>query len=265
MEYLEYILLFLLSILFLCIFWCINSIKLIKMTIEDIQKTVEDIRTNKYRNLMSKAENLNGSLNSKYNGINSSINSAKNTIIAECKDIMTSQISEQTDLLIDTLDEHHQTLTAIRENLKGQKQQIKTNQEKIIAKFNDVNILINNNTDNISSAVYNSYNSLNASINKNINATKDNENSIKSMNINLNNYLDKFSQIEELYRNLQILYKKILEEESKISKQEQSLCSMVSRHTQIFEITHEMNQTSKEIFEFMKLYLVQSTLDKFKK
>lgn len=257
----EYILLFLLSIFLLCIFWCINSIKLIKKTVEDIQTTVKDIQINKYRNLMSKAENLNGSLNSKYNGINSNINSA----IAECKDIMTSQISEQTDLLIDTLDEHHQTLTAIRENLKGLKQNIKTNQEKIIGKFNDVNILINNNTDDLSSAVYNSYNSLNASIEKNRTATKDNENSVKSMNINLNNYLNKFSQIEELYRNLQILYKKILEEESKISKQEQSLTSMVSRHSQIFEITNEMNQTSKEIFEFMKLYLIQSTLDKFKK
>lgn len=85
------------------------------------------------------------------------------------------------------------------------------------------------------------------------------------MNGQLSKYLLQLKQIDSLYDNLQKLYTKLLGEEEKISKQESSLAAMVSRHSQIFEITSEMNNTSKEIFEFMKLYLIQSTLDNFKK
>ena len=85
------------------------------------------------------------------------------------------------------------------------------------------------------------------------------------MNGQLAKYLLQLKQIDVLYDNLQKLYTKLLGEEEKISKQESSLAAMVSRHSQIFEITSEMNNTSKEIFEFMKLYLIQSTLDNFKR
>ena len=67
-----------------------------------------------------------------------------------------------------------------------------------------------------------------------------------------------------MLNNFQIIYKKIQEEEEKINKQEMSLVGMVNRHTQIFEMTAEMNKTSKEIFEFMKLYLIRSTFDTLK-
>ncbi len=85
------------------------------------------------------------------------------------------------------------------------------------------------------------------------------------MNGHLSKYQLQLKQIDALYDNLQKLYTKLLGEEEKISKQESSLTAMVSRHSQIFEITSEMNNTSKEIFEFMKLYLIQSTLDNLKK
>lgn len=85
------------------------------------------------------------------------------------------------------------------------------------------------------------------------------------MNGQLSKYLVQLKQIDALYENLQILYAKLLGEEEKIAKQESSLAAMVTRHSQIFEIISEMNNTSKEIFEFMKLYLIQSTLDNFKK
>ena len=91
------------------------------------------------------------------------------------------------------------------------------------------------------------------------------KNSFDVMNGQLSKYLLQLKQIDALYDNLQKLYTKLLGEEEKISKQESSLTAMVSRHSQIFEITSEMNNTSKEIFEFMKLYLIQSTLDNFKK
>lgn len=85
------------------------------------------------------------------------------------------------------------------------------------------------------------------------------------MNVQLSKYLVQLKQIDALYGNLQRLYTELLNEEEKIAKQESSLATMVTRHSQIFEITSEMNNTSKEIFEFMKLYLIHSTLDNFKK
>ena len=84
------------------------------------------------------------------------------------------------------------------------------------------------------------------------------------LNGNLSKYLSQLKQFDTIYNNLQNLYFKILEEEEIIAKQGPSLTDMVSRHTQILEITSEMNNTSREIFEFMKLYLIQSTLDNFK-
>lgn len=89
--------------------------------------------------------------------------------------------------------------------------------------------------------------------------------SFDTMNVQLSKYLVQLKQIDVLYDNLQKLYTRMLSEEEKIAKQESSLAAMVTRHSQIFEITSEMNNTSKEIFEFMKLYLIQSTLDNFKK
>lgn len=91
------------------------------------------------------------------------------------------------------------------------------------------------------------------------------QSSFDGMNSQLSKYLIQLKQMDALYNNLQKLYTKLLGEEEKIAKQEYSLTAMVSRHSQIFEITSEMNKTAKEIFEFMKLYLVESTLDNFKK
>ena len=77
-------------------------------------------------------------------------------------------------------------------------------------------------------------------------------------------YFQTIKEFDKLLNNFQIIYKKIQEEEEKINKQETSLVGMVDRHAQIFEMTTEMNKTSKEIFEFMKLYLIRSTFDTLK-
>ena len=91
------------------------------------------------------------------------------------------------------------------------------------------------------------------------------KNSFNMMDEKLSKYLMQLTQLDRLYLNLQQLHEKLLGEEEKIAKQESSLAMMVSRHSQIFEITSEMNNTARDIFEFMKLYLIQSTLDNFKK
>ena len=208
-----FILLIIFSLIIWYICWSIKSIKL-------IQKDVNDIQIYRFNKLMAKAENLNSSFNTKCNGLTSNINSVKIAIVAECKDLkanLTSKTQEQTDLLMSYLKEHRQTLSLIKENIKELKQQMKTNYQNVVSKFENTNICINNKTDEISSAIYNSYNALNSSIEKNRTTIKDNENAIKKMNSSLTNCLDKLNHIEELYRNLQVLHKKILEEESKIS------------------------------------------------
>lgn len=91
------------------------------------------------------------------------------------------------------------------------------------------------------------------------------KNSFNMMDEKLSKYLMQLTQLDRLYLNLQQLHEKLLGEEEKIAKQESSLAMMLSRHSQIFEITSEMNNTARDIFEFMKLYLIQSTLDNFKK
>lgn len=86
----------------------------------------------------------------------------------------------------------------------------------------------------------------------------------EQLNSNFSAYLRQLKEFDKLLNNFQIIYKKIQEEEEKINKQETSLVGMVDRHAQIFEMTAEMNKTSKEIFEFMKLYLIRSTFDTLK-
>lgn len=93
---------------------------------------------------------------------------------------------------------------------------------------------------------------------------KETTNRFELLNSNFSAYLQQLNEFDKLLKNFQIIYKKIQEEEEKINKQESSLVGMVNRHTQIFEMTAEMNKTSKEIFEFMKLYLIRSTFDTLK-
>lgn len=93
---------------------------------------------------------------------------------------------------------------------------------------------------------------------------KETTNRFELLNSNFSAYLQQLNEFDKLLKNFQIIYKKIQEEEEKINKQESSLVGMVNRHTQIFEMTAEMNKTSKEICEFMKLYLIRSTFDTLK-
>lgn len=90
------------------------------------------------------------------------------------------------------------------------------------------------------------------------------KNSFDNLNIQLSKYLSQIKQIDLLYSDIHNLYLKLLDEEKRILKQETSLSEMVNKHAQIFELTTQMNKTTNEIFEFMKIYLLQSTLDNFK-
>ena len=78
----------------------------------------------------------------------------------------------------------------------------------------------------------------------------------------LSQYQERITQIDELYKNLENLCSN---EDVRNSNIESLLSSIVDKHKQICDATIKMNKTSTDIFEFMKLYLVHTTLDNFKK
>lgn len=131
------------------------------------------------------------------------------------------------------------------------------NSEHLNDSLVSLSLSLKSHTDNITSNISRALSSHKELYNK----TKS---SFDTMNGSLGKYLGQLRQIDNLYNNLQKLYNKLLDEEKRIYEQETSLTSMVARHSQIFELTSEMNNTSKDILEFMKLYLVQSTLDNYK-
>lgn len=82
-----------------------------------------------------------------------------------------------------------------------------------------------------------------------------------TMGVQLADFKVSLEQMVALHDDFQESSKRMFEEESAIIRQEASVAEMVSGFSRIVELTSEMNNTSKEIFEFMKLYLVQSALD----
>lgn len=65
------------------------------------------------------------------------------------------------------------------------------------------------------------------------------------------------SKLETLYSSIQGLDKRIL-------LQEESLRSMVEKHMQIAMYSQELSQTSKDVYELMKLFLIESIMTKTK-
>lgn len=236
-------------------------------------KLVEDVEINRHTlsNLFSMVQNLQAQTNK---GIRENSNK-----IGELNSSLAYSISESTSRIKESL----QHLNSDEQQLR---KSIQTGIDNIIRNVTDFNKSIerhlkmleesdDKNTKRLDASITSLASSLKSHTEKimtscNQMMTTDKElhqktrSSFDTMNINLSKYLTQLLQFDAMYNNLQNLYTNILEEEEKISKQESSLTSMVSRHSQILEITSEMNKTSREIFEFMKLYLIQSTIDNLK-
>lgn len=73
-------------------------------------------------------------------------------------------------------------------------------------------------------------------------------------------HLESLKPLEELFSRLNTLYNKLLSLDKDILNQEKSLNGMVEKHVMILEYTKELQKTSKDIFDMMKLVLMESII-----
>ena len=85
---------------------------------------------------------------------------------------------------------------------------------------------------------------------------------VQEVNKNMNNHFTSIKSIEELLGKLNALCNKLVSLDKDILSQEKSLNGMVENHTKILEYTQELQKTSEEIFDIMKLMLIESVVDR---
>lgn len=86
--------------------------------------------------------------------------------------------------------------------------------------------------------------------------------SIQDVALVMRTHLDSLKPLEELFGRLNTLYNKLLSLEKDILTQEKSLNGMVEKHVKISEYTQELQKTSKDIFDLMKLILMDSVVQR---
>lgn len=86
--------------------------------------------------------------------------------------------------------------------------------------------------------------------------------SIQDVAVVMRTHLDSLKPLEELFGRLYTLYNKLLSLEKDILTQEKSLNGMVEKHVKISEYTQELQKTSKDIFDLMKLMLMDSVVQR---
>ncbi len=75
---------------------------------------------------------------------------------------------------------------------------------------------------------------------------------------NINNHISALKPLEELLSKLNTLYNNLISLDKDILNQEKSLTNLVAEHTMILEYTKELQNTSEEIFNLMKLLMMDS-------
>lgn len=86
--------------------------------------------------------------------------------------------------------------------------------------------------------------------------------SIQDVAVVMRTHLDSLKPFEDLFGRLNTLYNKLLSLEKDILTQEKSLNGMVEKHVKISEYTQELQKTSKDIFDLMKLMLMDSVVQR---
>lgn len=86
--------------------------------------------------------------------------------------------------------------------------------------------------------------------------------SIQDVALVMRTHLDSLKPLEELFGRLNTLYNKLLSLEKDILTQEKSLNGMLEKHVKISEYTQELQKTSKDIFDLMKLMLMDSVVQR---
>lgn len=90
------------------------------------------------------------------------------------------------------------------------------------------------------------------------------EQKVESMNKTIEHQFTSLTPFEKQLSRLETLYKNIDGLDNRILLQEESLKSMVERHLQITLYTQELSKTSKDVYELMKLVLMDSIISKTK-
>lgn len=90
------------------------------------------------------------------------------------------------------------------------------------------------------------------------------EQKVESMNKTIEHQFTSLTPFEKQLSRLETLYKNINGLDNRILLQEESLKSMVERHLQITLDTQELSKTSKDVYELMKLVLMDSIITKTK-
>lgn len=84
--------------------------------------------------------------------------------------------------------------------------------------------------------------------------------SIQEVTKSMNNHFTSIKPLEELLERLNTLYSKLISLDKDILSQEKSLNGMVEKHTKILEYTQDLQKTSEEIFDMMKLLVMDSVI-----
>ena len=83
---------------------------------------------------------------------------------------------------------------------------------------------------------------------------------VQEVTKNMNNHFTSIKPLEELLGRLNTLYNKLISLDKDILGQEKSLNGMVEKHTKILEYTQDLQKTSEEIFDMMKLMLMDTVV-----
>lgn len=81
------------------------------------------------------------------------------------------------------------------------------------------------------------------------------------MNATWERHLKTLAPFEKTLSQIEQLYERLLSEEMKITKQEESINSLVERHVKIVELTDKLNNTTKDVFDLMRVYLMNSVVE----
>ena len=90
------------------------------------------------------------------------------------------------------------------------------------------------------------------------------EHKVESMNKTIEHQFNTLTLFEKQLSRLESLYKNIDGLDNRIILQEESLKSMVEKHLQITLYIQELSKTSKDVYELMKLVLMDSIISKTK-
>lgn len=90
------------------------------------------------------------------------------------------------------------------------------------------------------------------------------EQKVESMNKTIERQFTSLTPFEKQLSRLESLYKNIDGLDNRIILQEESLKSMVEKHLQITLYTQELSKTTKDVYELMKLVLMDSIISKTK-